>query len=143
MLKRLISLIIIFVELSKSQIVSHHFSKKAFGGLNEFEVRDYLNVLSEEILRLRELALYQEKQIKEQKELIEEGRDREQILKESITVVQKVTEKIRKDAETQSEMILQSAHNKKELIIKEARESLQNIYDDIASLKRFYIQFKD
>ena len=130
------------MDFSKSSIVSHHFSKKAFGGLNEFEVRDYLNVLAEEILRLQEQTLQQERQIREQKETIEDCRDREQILKESITVVQKITEKIRKDAETQSEMILQSAHDKKDLIIREARESLQSIYDDIAELKRFYIQFK-
>lgn len=134
--------IITSMDFSKSNIVSHHFSKKLFGGLNEFEVRDYLNVLAEEILRLQEQTLQHERQIREQKETIEDCRDREQILKESITVVQKITEKIRKDAETQSEMILQSAHDKKDLIIREARESLQSIYDDIAGLKRFYIQFK-
>ena len=130
------------MDFSKKAITSHHFSKKTFGGLNEFEVQDYLNVLAEEMYRLRQLSLDQEAQIKEQKEIIAESRDREHILKESITIVQKITEKIRKDAETQSEMILQTARDKKERIIRETRESLQGIYNDIAGLKRLYIQFK-
>lgn len=129
------------MDFSKKDIVSHHFSK-AFRGLNEFEVRDYLSVLAEEIQRLQQLNEQQEEQLEEQSEMIEESRAREHILKESITVVQKITEKMRKDAENQSEMILQSARNDKERIIKEARESLQDVYEDITSLKRLYIQFK-
>lgn len=130
------------MDFSKQSIVSRHFSKRAFGGLDEFEVRDYLNVLADEIQRFKEAAHNQEKQIEEQKRIIEESRDREYIIKESIAVVQRVTEKIRKDAEEQSEAILQNAKNKKQLILKEAKDSLQSIYDDIASLKRLYIQFK-
>ena len=130
------------MDLSKQSIVSRHFSKKTFGGLDEFEVRDYLNVLADEIQRFKEISLSQKKQIEEQARTIEESRDREYIIKESIAVVQRVTEKIRKDAEEQSEAILQNAKNKKQLIIKEARDSLQSIYNDIAGLKRLYIQFR-
>lgn len=130
------------MNLSKQSIVSRHFSKKTFGGLDEFEVRDYLNVLADEIQHLNEISLSQEKQIEEQARTIEESRDREYIIKESIAVVQRVTEKIRKDAEEQSEAMLQNAKNKKQHIIKEARDSLQGIYEDIAGLKRLYIQFK-
>ena len=129
------------MDFSKKDIVSRHFSK-TFRGLNEFEVRDYLSVLAEEIQRFQQLCLQQKEQIEDQSEMIEESRAREHILKESITVVQKITEKMRKDAESQSEMILQSARDNKERIIKEARESLQGVYEDIASLKRLYIQFK-
>lgn len=130
------------MDFSKQSIVSRHFSKKTFGGLDEFEVRDYLNVLADEIQRFKEITFNQEKQIEEQKRTIEESRDREYIIKESIAVVQRVTEKIRKDAETQSETMLQNARNKKQLLLKEAKDSLQGIYDDIAGLKRLYIQFK-
>lgn len=130
------------MDFSKQSIVSRHFSKKAFGGLDEFEVRDYLSALADEIQRFKEVTHSQEKQIEEQKRIIEESRDREYIIKESIAVMQRVTEKIRKDAEEQSEAILQNAKNKKQLILKEAKDSLQSIYDDIAGLKRLYIQFK-
>lgn len=130
------------MDFSKQSIVSRHFSKRTFGGLDEFEVRDYLSVLADEIQRFKEVTHNQVKQIEEQKRTIEESRDREYIIKESIAVVQRVTEKIRKDAEEQSEVMLQNAKNKKQLILKEAKDSLQSIYDDIAGLKRLYIQFK-
>ena len=40
------------MEFSKDSIVSKYFSKKFMGGLNEFEVRDFLHVLAEEIRHL-------------------------------------------------------------------------------------------
>ena len=130
------------MDFSKQSIVSRCFSKKTFGGLDEPEVRDCLNVLADEIERQRQIILMQEGKIREQQGFIEESRDREHIIKESIAVVQRVTDKIRKDAEEQSEVMLQNARNKKRALLKEARESMQSIYDDIAGLKRLYVQFK-
>ena len=130
------------MDFSKQSIVSRCFSKKTFGGLDEAEVRDCLNVLADEIERLRQIVLMQEGKLKEQQGFIEESRDREHIIKESIAVVQRVTDKIRKDAEEQSETMLQNARDKKRALLKEARGSMQSIYDDIAGLKRLYVQFK-
>ena len=43
----------------KDNITSRRFSRKAFGGLDEFEVRDFLHVLAEEIRHLEQLIFNQ------------------------------------------------------------------------------------
>ena len=130
------------MELSKDNIVSKSFSKKIFGGLDEFEVRDFLHVLAEEIRHLTQRNILQEKQIQDQEDRIKDYRDREHILKESIASAEKWAEKIREDAENNSSLVLEKAHNKSETLIQEARHSLQSVYNDIANLKRLQLQFK-
>ena len=130
------------MELSKDNIVSKHFSKKLLRGLDEFEVRDFLHVLAEEIRHLSQKNALQKKQIQEQESLIKDYRDREHILKESITSAEKWAERIRKDAEQNSSLVLEKAHNKSDTLIQEARHSLQSVYNDITDLKRLQLQFK-
>ena len=130
------------MEFSKDSIVSKYFSKKFMGGLNEFEVRDFLHVLAEEIRHLSQKNVLQKKRIQEQECLIKDYRDREHILKESIHSAEKWADRIRKDAENNSSLVLEKAHNKSESLIQEARHSLQSVYNDIAGLKRLQLQFK-
>lgn len=130
------------MEFSKDKIISRRFSKKFMGGLDDFEVRDFLHVLAEEISHLTKKNALLEKQIQEQEDLIRDYRDREHILKESIASAEKWSDKIRKDAEKNSSLILEKAHSKSEALIQEARHSLQTVYTDIMDLKRMQLQFK-
>ncbi len=130
------------MDLSKNNIVSRHFSKKVMGGLSEFEVRDFLHVLAEEIRHLTQLNKDQNQKLNEQEELIRDYRDREHILKQSISSAQEVADKIRRDADEQCRLILEKAQDKSDSLIQEARHSLQSVYNDIADLKRLHLQFK-
>ena len=130
------------MELSKDNIISKHFFIKLLGGLDEFEVRDFLHVLAEEIRHLTQKSILQKQQIQEMEALIRDYRDREHILKKSIASAEKWAEKIRKDAENNSQLVLAKAHDKSEALIQEARHSLQSVYNDIADLKRLQLQFK-
>lgn len=130
------------MELSKDNIVAKHFSKKAFGGLSEFEVRDFLHVLAEEIRNLTQENISLKKDLKEKESLVSDYKDREHILKESIANAEKWAEKIKQEAEGQSQLILDKAQSKSESLIQSARHSLQTVYSDIADLKRLQLQFK-
>ena len=130
------------MDLSKESIVSRHFSRKMVGGLNEFEVRDFLHVLAEEIRHMTQLVKDQNEKLREQEELIQDYRDREHILKQSISSAQEVADKIRRDADNQADLILEKAQDKSDSLIQEARHSLQSVYNDIADLKRLHLQFK-
>ena len=130
------------MNLSKDSIASHHFSKKLMGGLDEFEVRDFLHILAEEIRHLTQLSKDQNKKLMGQEELIKDYRDREHILKQSISSAQEISDRIRRDAENQSQLILDRAQDKSDSLIQEARHSLQSVYNDIADLKRLHLQFK-
>ena len=81
------------MELSKDNIVSKHFSKKILRGLDEFEVRDFLHVLAEEIRHLTQKNTLQKNQIQKLESLIKDYKDREHILKESIVSAEKWAEK--------------------------------------------------
>ena len=130
------------MEFSKDNIVSKHFSKKAFGGLSEFEVRDFLHVLAEQIRHLNQENISLKKDLKDKESLVSDYRDREHILKESIANAEKWAEKIKKEAENQSQLLLEKAQHKSESLIQSARQSLQTVYSDIADLKRLQLQFK-
>ena len=130
------------MELSKDYIVSKSFSKKFMGGLSEFEVRDFLHVLAEEIRHLRQKNNLQKKKLEDQKNLIQDYKDREHILRESIASAEEWSRKIRKDAEKNAELTLEKAQGKANALVQEARLSLQNVYNDIADLKRLRLQFK-
>ena len=130
------------MELSKDNIVSKHFSKKAFGGLSEFEVRDFLHVLAEQIRHLNQENISLKKDLKNKDGLLSDYKDREHILKESIANAEKWAEKIKQEAENQSKLVLEKAQSKSESLIQSARHSLQTVYSDIADLKRLQLQFK-
>ncbi len=130
------------MDLSRDSIVSRHFSKKVMGGLNEFEVRDFLHVLAEELRHLKQLSKDQNQKLMAQEELVQDYRDREHILKQSISSAQEVADRIRRDAENQAQLILEKAQDKSDSLIQEARHSLQSVYNDIADLKRLHLQFK-
>ena len=130
------------MEFSKNNIVSKHFSKKTFGGLSEFEVRDFLHVLAEQIRHLSQENISLKKDLKDKEGLVSDYRDREHILKESISNAEKWAEKIKREAESQSQLILEKAQNKSESLVQSARHSLQTVYSDIADLKRLQLQFK-
>ena len=129
------------MRFDKEHIISKVFSKR-LRGLDEFEVRDFLHAISEEITLLRKKIKLQEAEIKTQNSLIKDYRDREHLLKESIVSAEKWAEKIRKDAEKNSQITLEKAELKAENLIQEARQSLQAVYKDIANLKHLQLQYK-
>lgn len=128
--------------LSKDSIISRHFSKKILGGLDEFEVRDFLHVLAEEIRHLNQLAKNQDEKLAEQQGVIQDYKDREHILKSSIASAQSVANMIKKEASEKGQLIVDKAQCQSESLIGNARHSLQTVYNDIADLKRLHLQFK-
>lgn len=130
------------MKFSTENIKNKHFSKQVFGGLSEFEVRDFLYVLSQEIKHLFEADKQQKQKIEELQANIKDYRDREHILKDSIQSAEKWATKIRENAEQNSSLVLEKAQSKSESLIQEAKHSLQTVYTDILDLKRIQLQFK-
>jgi len=130
------------MNFSKEEIVSKPFSKKWTRGLNEFEVRDFLHILAEQIRHLKQENLMLKKDVKERDELIKDYRDRQHILKESISNAEAWAQKIKQDAEENRQLILEKAQTDSDSLIESARHSLQAVYSDIADLKRLQVQFK-
>ena len=130
------------MEFSKEQITSKNFSKQWMGGYSESEVRDFLHVLAEQIRHLKQENFLLKKDVQDKESLIKDYRDREHILKESISNAENWAQKIKQEAESQRQLLLEKAQNDSEHLIESARHSLQSVYSDIADLKRLQLQFK-
>lgn len=119
---------------------------KSFGrkmmGLDPVEVMEFLKEISQEM----ESIIRERNQLKEsirEKELaISEYRERDNLLKSTITTAQKMSEKIHLDAEREAKLILQDAEQKSDAIQREARDSLKRIYQEISELKKVRMQFE-
>jgi len=111
-------------------------------GYDPDEVMEFLAAVANEL----ENVIHERNKIKEalrEKELqILEYKDRDRILKDTITTAQKMSEKIKSDTDRESQIILQDAHHKAEIIVRDARDSLRSVYKEINDLKKIKLQFE-
>ncbi|MGL1562938.1 DivIVA domain-containing protein, partial [Vibrio parahaemolyticus] len=54
-----------------------------------------------------------------------------------------MSEKMQADAEREAKLIINDAHQKGEAIVRDSRDSLKRIYNEIADLKRVRLQFEN
>ena len=122
--------------------ISHKsFSKKMFG-LDEHEVYDFLTQVANQIQdliqdrnALREILRTKDIQIAEFKE-------RDQTLKSTINTASQMADKMRADAEREAKLIIADAQQKAEIVMRDSRDSLKNMYHEMAELKKLKAQFE-
>ncbi len=111
-------------------------------GYDADEVAEFLNAVAEEF----ESVIQERNKLKEalrEKELqILEYKDRDRILKDTITTAQKMSDRIKSETEREAKMILNDAHHQAEMIVRDSRDSLKNVYREINELKRIKLQFE-
>lgn len=111
-------------------------------GFDTNEVAEFLAEVAEEM----EALIHERNKLKEtmrEKELqILEYRDRDRILKDTLTTAQKMSEKIKSEAERETNIILQDAHHKAEMIVRDARDSLKSVYKEVNEVKKVKLQFE-
>ncbi len=111
-------------------------------GYDPDEVANFLVEVAQEL----ESVIHERNKVKEalrEKELqILEYKDRDRILKDTITTAQRMSEKMKSESDREAQIILQDAHHKAEMIVRDARDSLKNVYRDINDLKRIKLQFE-
>lgn len=129
------------MKITPIDIAHKNFNKKMLG-LDENEVMDFLQRVAsqmEELIHernsLRELVRERELQLNDQKE-------RDQVLKSTISTAGQMAERLRSDAEREAKLILADAHQKAEMITRDSRDSLKKAYQEISDLKRMRMQFE-
>ena len=129
------------MKIAPIDIAHKTFSRKVMG-LDADEVSDFLRDIAdqmEELVRERNAL----KETVRQKDLqIMEFRERDDSLKATIATATKMSEQIRQDSEREAKLIVNDAHQKGEMILKDSRDSLKRIYTEIADLKRSRLQFE-
>lgn len=122
--------------------IAHKTFHRKMMGFDPDEVMDFLRLVAEEL----ESVVKERNSLKEtlrEKELsIAEYRERDELLKSTITTATRMSEKMQVDAERESKLIINDANQRAEMIVREARDSLKRIYGEIAELKKVRMQFE-
>lgn len=124
-----------------SEIANKTFERKMMGN-DPDEVADFLTVVAAQMDALLQERNSLRDALKEKELTILEYKDRDQILKATISSASQMTEKMRADAERESALIINDAQQKAEMITRDAKDSLKKVYSEIGDLKRTRMQFE-
>lgn len=122
-------------------ITSKSFKRKV-AGYDPEEVSDFLAAVAEELESVIQERNKMREALREKELQILEYKDRDRILKDTITTAQQMSERIKAETDREAKLILQDAHHKAEMIVKDSRDSLKNVYREINELKKIKLQFE-
>lgn len=129
------------MRLSPLDIQSQQFRVK-MRGYETREVDNFLEMVASEFEELiRENSKIKEKLVRLTNHL-DELRQREQTLKETMMTAQKVTEDMKLSARKEAEMTLSEAELKGERMIEDAHRKLAALNDQIIEIKRLRVHFE-
>ncbi len=124
-----------------SEIAHKTFERKMMG-YDPDEVSDFLTIVAAQLDAVMQERNSLRDILKEKELTILEYKDRDQVLKATISSASQMTEKMRNDAERESALIINDAQQKAELITRDAKDSLKKVYAEIGDLKRTRMQFE-
>lgn len=124
-----------------SEIAHKTFERKMMG-YDQDEVTDFLTIIAAQFDALLQERNALREAIKEKELTVLEYKDRDQVLKATISSASQMAEKMRSDAERESKLIINDAQQKAELITRDAKDSLKKVYTEVAELKRTRMQFE-
>jgi cell division initiation protein len=111
-------------------------------GLDPEEVANFLRDIAdqmEELIRERNAL----KEASRQKDIqLIEYKERDETLKATLATATKMCEQIRDDAEREAKLIIADASQKAEMVMRDGRDQLKRMYQEIADVKKLRMQFE-
>lgn len=129
------------MKIVPSELIDKSFKKKVMG-CDPDEVAQFLNAVAEELESVIQERNRLRENLREKELQILEYKDRDRVLKDTITTAQKMSERIKAETEREAQIILNDAHHQAEMIVRDSRDSLKNVYREINDLKRIKMQFE-
>jgi cell division initiation protein len=113
--------------------------RQAFGrkmrGLDADEVRAYLNIVAEEVAALQMERDRLHHEVQEVRSLLEEHRQRETILKNTLLMAQRVSEEIKENARKQADTVIKEAEIQSDHLIELAQSRAHEVERGILDLR--------
>ena len=123
--------------------ITHKTFARKLMGLDPDEVNDFLRAVADEMENIiRERNAIRES-LREKELVLTEYKERDELLKNTITTATRMSDRIHSDAEREAKLILSDASQKADMIVRDARDSLKKIYQEITDLKRLRMQFEN
>lgn len=123
--------------------IAHKTFHRKMMGFDSDEVMGFLRLVAEELESLIKERNSLREGMREKELAIVEYRERDELLKSTITTATRMSERMQVDAERESKLILHDANQKADMIVRESRDSLKRIYSEINDLKRVRMQFEN
>ena len=108
------------------EIAAKIFDRKMMG-FDPEQVEDYLVAIAAQTEALLQENTYLKSTLKEKELDLLYHKDKEQLLQQTMTQATQTTEKMREEAERDGKLIVNEAHQKAEIIVKEAKDSLRKM----------------
>jgi cell division initiation protein len=129
------------MKLTPIDITHKSFNKKMFG-LDEAEVSEFLA----QVAHTMEELVHERNTLREamrEKELqIQDFKERDGILKSTIATASQMADRMRTDGEREAKLVIADAQQKAEIILRDSRDSLKKMYQEITDMKRARMQFE-
>src|ERR1044072_970049 len=122
--------------------IAHKTFHRKMMGFDPDEVMDFLRLVAAEMESVIKERNSMREALREKELAVAEYRERDELLKSTITTATRMSEKMQIDAEREAKLILNDASQKGEMIVRDARDSLKRIYQEINDLKRVRLQFE-
>jgi cell division initiation protein len=129
------------MRITPIDIAHKSFSKKLMG-LDADDVTDFLQQVASQMEALIQERNTLKEAMREKELSLLEYKERDQILKETITTASQMAERLRQDADREARLIIADAQQKAEIITRDSRDSLKKMYQEVTDLKRVRMQFE-
>lgn len=129
------------MKLSPLDLQQKTFRKTRLGGVDEREVDLFLDLAASEMEQLLRKVHSQDEELRKQAARLAEHREREQLLQETLTTAQRLSEEMKVGARKEAEIILSDAELQAEKIIANAQARRQQLISEIDELKRSRVSF--
>ncbi len=122
--------------------IAHKKFNKSFMGFNQDEVSQFLSEVSHQLEELIKERSQLKDLVREKDLALIEYKERDQILKTTITNASQMVERMREDSEKQVQLMIGEARLKANEIERDAHQNLKNIYNEINRLKKLRLQYE-
>lgn len=122
--------------------IAHKTFARKLMGLAPEEVHEFLQSVAQEMEEIVRERNHLRETLREKELSIMEYRERDGMLKATITTATKMAEKMREDSERESKIVITDAEQRAEMIVRDARDSLKKAYEEISELKRIKMQME-
>jgi cell division initiation protein len=122
------------MKISPMDIQRQTFGRK-FRGFDGDEVRSYLNIVAEEVAALQRERDAFEQEVQSLRGLIDEHRQRETILKNTLLTAQRVSEEIRETARKQAESLVKESEIQADRLVELAQNRAHEVERGILDLR--------
>jgi cell division initiation protein len=124
------------MKLTPLDLQQKSFRKLRLGGLDDKEVRAFLELCAGEMEELIRKLHKQDEELRRLTGRVEELRGREHLLQQTLTTAQKLTDELKDQARKEAQIVVSEAELQAEKIVQNAQQKRLQLIQEIDDLKR-------